>query len=531
MPSIAPLSAQQIADLFGALDELVGTGDNVTAAYQLDFFPVVHSLSITDHLLGKGDGVATAYQTHRFPIQPSGVEVSPSVFVDVDLRVGTINGTALAAPADFSVNLATGAITLTASGVLALGTAELHARYVVASTVELRKGPTFASGTPLTEGVDYILIPQTGKIVLTTAGIASLGTAQLRAKYQAESGLVNVLTEANGSLRSSNAQTAITEDILIDKDQSVRFVHEQIEQKAILHVEAERRALQNASAILFTETGNFVTATQQVTEAKIVASVDAPYTNLDPNVLPLYFKPDAASEIPGDPSNPRHPDGGLPRFPVGLTGGTGSDAANEQNQISVEQAQYGAIIAAGTDAPGPIGWTARFLSPATTTMLSAISAQQTALTTQIAAITAFLADNPVPNDHISAANIADATAAQAAASARFAANAAYVTSVTTAPHAGLANAEIGPTGTRNLASTARTTFITGTRKPQIDALLGTPLVGLYLRRFFWITMRASIGTGTLFNALSAQKSQVTNAATIATNSSRIDEILLILGSQ
>lgn len=109
--------------------ESLGTGDGVTLVYQLSETEDVIAasvdvfLDVQDELVGTGDNATTAYQLDFFPLD--------------------------------------------------------------ASTLELRKGASFAAGTPLTVTTHYTVNAGTGAITLTAAGVTFLGTDQLRAKYKA----------------------------------------------------------------------------------------------------------------------------------------------------------------------------------------------------------------------------------------------------------------------------------------------------------------------------------------------------------
>ena len=120
MASIITLTQDQINQLQDQINSL--TQDNVTLAEgNIELTNVLSGRTITDELLGAGDGANVTFQTTYFPIDVG----------SVDLRFPTIVGTALVDPTDFSIDLATGTITLTAAGLTALGFAELHIAYTV----------------------------------------------------------------------------------------------------------------------------------------------------------------------------------------------------------------------------------------------------------------------------------------------------------------------------------------------------------------------------------------------------------------
>lgn len=479
MPSIAPLSAAQIADLYGAIDELVGTGDNLTTAYQLDFFPVVGEREVFDELVAIADGVATAYQIHYFPITAGTLTLR---------KTEAVSGPALADPTHYSVNLATGVVTLTPAGVAFLGTEKLFATYHIATTLELHR--TTIGGSLLTEGTHYTFTPRTGQIVLTAAGVTFLGIQQLRAKYQIERGLVPVLYDSNGGLRSAIVQTGIQRDEFNAKDQDLRFIHESIETKAILDIEGERRQLLGP------------TVSSPVTEGQIVSSV----TNY---AAPLYPVPPV-----GDPT--------VPAQNVNLFGGSGNFSGNERNRINQEQTES-ANVQANYPIP-PNTQSDRFGSTEGTDMIFYVTGQITALTNEIAFLTSFLAQNPVPNDHVSAGDITNANTALTNANAQLATTQAFLTSLNTFPFNGFSDASLAA---RQVVLLARENYIDNTRSGQISTLL----TFLWGRRFFWIAQRARLADGTLAQKVNADKAITNMNAQIAANTTRINDILAILAAQ
>lgn len=511
MPSIAPLNQQQIADLYGALDDFVGTGDNINAIFNATFFPVVIEKILDDDLIGLGDGAATAYNTNFFCDAPRTIQNLKLFKTTV-----TVPANQLTIVTHYTVNTTTGAITLTPAGVTFLGLEQLHATYTIPSTVELHIGTIV--GTLLTTPAEYSINERTGKITLTAAGVASLGLAQLHAKYYTAKGTINLIDDDSAGIGASRVQVRIRKREVTPKDQDLGFVHESIETEAIVDVtgtiglEPERRYL----------SGQYVTPAEQITEALLIQNVTYAYRSTPFTGFPLF--PPGIFPPPANPSIPN-------LTAAGLSGGTGVDVSSESNQISIEVAQYASIILSGLDIAGPLGWDLRFLSSFTGTMLTAIAAQQVALTNQITAITGFLANNPVPNDHVTALDISDATAASAAASAQFAANAAYVLTVTTPPHSGLSNAQIDniPPGVRYLAQFARQAAIV-TRNGQISVAL-SGVDRLYDRRRFWITERARLGDGTLAILDQCTKGDDRAATLLAQNASRRTGILLIISAQ
>lgn len=518
MPSLTPLSPSQIADLFGALDDFIGTGNGVNAIFQTTYFPVIDTRNITDELTGVGDGATTVYQLFFFPINAGTLE----------LHKTAINGPLLVDPTHYTVNLATGVVTLTLTGVTFLGTEQLHSKYVTPSTLELHSGTI--TGPLLTATTHYKLAPQTGKITLTAAGITFLGTSQLHAKYQIRTGLVNVLTEANGSLRASVVVQGIQRGIYFSKDASLKYIHETIETQTLVDllgtggIEPERRALQNPTAIIIATSGNYVTAAEKVDETKIVDSVTLPYR---PGVRPLY--PFGAA--------PNSPDAASPFKADGLFGGSGTDPSNEQNEILTEIGAQAAVIAAGANVsgfPGPIpprsGWYLRY-DQALLFMIPAILAENAALAVQVTAITAFLVANPFPTTEsptplISAGNIGDATAASAAATAQIATNNAYLALIpypSAGPYPGLSNANLAA---RAATQATRQTFITA-RIAQIT----THLTLLYSTRFFWVASRTRLSDGTKRKYITIGTAITSTNTQIADNTTRINETLVTLGAQ
>jgi hypothetical protein len=181
--------------------------------------------------------------------------------------------------------------------------------------------------------------------------------------------------------------------------------------------------------------------------------------------------------------------------------------------LAAELASHAGVIAAGADVvgfPGPVpvrsGWYLRY-DAALVTMIPAILAQNTALANQVSALTAFLVANPVANDHISASDISDATAASLAATAQIAANTAYLASIpypSAGPFPGMSTASITAEA---VVQTARQAFVTSR-----DGELTTLLTFLWGRRIFWIGERARLGDGTLF----AYNQAVTGDARVGT---------------
>jgi hypothetical protein len=472
MPPIAPLTAQQIADLYGSLDDFVGTGDNVSDTYNATFFPVVVEKAFDSDLIGLGDGIATIYNTNFFCDSPRTIQ-------DLKLYRTSIAVTnMLTVVTHYTVNLTTGAITLTPAGVVYLGLERLYGSYVIPSTVELHTGTIL--GPLMTAPADYSVDGRTGEITLTVAGIASLGLAQLHAKYYTETGSINVIDEDTGSMGPGRVQVRIRKIVVSAKDQDIRVIHEAIETKAIIHLEEERKQL----------AGTFVSPAEAVTEALLIQNVTYAY-RASPAGAPLY--PFGITPFPVNPAIPN-----LSLIP-GLNGGSGSYLGEEYNAIALELAQRAAIMAAGLDIAGPAGWDLRYGDPATATLLAAIATQQAALTAQIAAITLFLADNndPLGNDHVNPTDLTQATAASAAATLRHADNVTYLALVNTPPHSGLSNAQIDniPPGARYSSNLARQTAALA-RQVEILDTLGDP-TRLWDRRKFWITERARLGDGTL----------------------------------
>jgi len=523
MATIAPLTPDQIADLYGAINENVGTGDGSNKNFQLDYYPIVNGRIIQDELVGVGDGIQTNYQLQYYPVTSGALKLYRTAVADANLLTETTH---------YTVTLSTGAIVLTGAGVTYLGTEQLHAAYSVPSTLELHK--TSITGPLLTPGTDYTVVAFNGKITLTDAG-----------KYQVTSGLVNILVESNASLLGTLSRNVILLGQFQSKDDDLRYIHETVETKAVLPIEEERRYAYDAYAILnfppynFTESGNYVQATEEITETRIADSVSAPYTSTDPLIAPLYKKPTVASEIPGNPGNPRQPDGGSPRFAVGLTGGTGNDTNTLEHWLARELTRIPLVQAAGGDFPGPGGWDDRYVEAQKNFgglggMIDSINNELTLLDDGggngvIPGLQDFLAYNPVPNEYVTATDISNAQTALTTAQNFYTASYNYLnTDVIPAPHSGLSNANLA---TRTAAVTAYQTFLLTTRKPQVSDFLALPPAGLYHRRFFWIVMRAAIGSGTLFNIYNTQRGSTEAQAKIATNAARIAEVMAVILAQ
>jgi hypothetical protein len=501
MSSIAPLNPQQLADLYGALDDFVGTGDNINAIFNTTFFPVVVEKNLTDDLIGLGDGVATAYNTNFFCDPPRTIQNLKLYRTSV---ADPLNE--LTIVTHYTVNTTTGAITLTPAGVTFLGMEEFHATYVIPSTVELHTGTI--AGPLLVEVTDYAIVARTGEITLTPAGITALGLSQLHVAYYTEKGSINFIDEDSAGLGSGRVQLRIRKREVNAKDQDLRVIHEAVETKAIVHLELEKKNL--------AAPGTFVTGAEQITEAVLVANVQNSYRA---GGSPLFPQQTGVGFV----SNPQIPNTSAP----GLNGGSGVFAGNEEGQNAIELTENAIVAAIGIgDLPAVLAL--RFL--ASGPMTAAITAENVALAAQIAAITALLTEpdnnNPLGNDHITAVELADATAASAAASARSAANTAYLATVPF-PHTGLTLAALAARAT---ATTARQTFITGTREPQILVTLTDP-GRLYDRREFWIIERARLGDGTLAVVDASTKGDAQIGTLLSQNATRRQNILDIILAQ
>lgn len=120
MTSIITLTPDQIAQLQDQISSLTNKNAKLgQASAELTNLQV--GRTIADELLGRGDNSTTAFNAAFFPVVAS----------SVDLHTQAITGPALSDPADFSIDLATGEITLTAQGVTTLGTDELHIAYQI----------------------------------------------------------------------------------------------------------------------------------------------------------------------------------------------------------------------------------------------------------------------------------------------------------------------------------------------------------------------------------------------------------------
>lgn len=304
--------------------------------------------------------------------------------------------------------------------------------------------------------------------------------------------IITVLTETNVGLTDSLVNLGTLQSDLQDKDQVVRAIHEAIETEAILPLEAERRQLVIPGP----------TVASPVTEAVIVASV----TNY---ALPLF------------PTNPPSGTPILPVADVNLFGGSGVFAGNERAQIDIEQ--LNAVTVAGQPPPLP----ARAASPAGVALSAAVTAQITALGLQVSALTSFLANNPAPNEYVTAGDISDATTASAAASVQLASDMGYAATLLT-PFSGYSNANMA---IRAPILTARETFIDVTRTPQLTALVTGTLTRLWGARFIWITTRARMDTGTLAQYANTGQAVTNTTNQIATNAATIADINTVLAAQ
>lgn len=97
--------------------ERIDTGTNLPSG---DFY--VEGKNVVDELVAAGPVAPGAFQLDFFPVNAGTLE----------LRAGSITGTLLATPADYTVNLSTGVVTLTGSGAAVVNGAvppDLHAKY------------------------------------------------------------------------------------------------------------------------------------------------------------------------------------------------------------------------------------------------------------------------------------------------------------------------------------------------------------------------------------------------------------------
>jgi hypothetical protein len=511
MPPIIVLNPQQIADLYGALDDFVGTGDNINAIFNTAFFPVVVEKNLTDDLIGLGDNLATAYSTNFFCDSPRTIQNLKLYRTSVTDPLNE-----LTIVTHYAANTTTGAITLTPAGVTFLGLETLHAAYLIPSTVELHTGTI--AGPLLVEVTDYTIAPRTGEIELTASGITALGLSQLHAAYYTEKGSINFIDEDSAGMGSGRVQLRIRKREVSAKDQDLRAIHEAIFTVAITHLEEERKQL----------AGTYVLPSEEITESVMEANVKYAYrTVAQPGVVAPGGDPLFPGQFTGLPANPQLPD----LTALGLNGGSGLYSGAENSAISGELAQRVPIFAAGGDFAGPLGWDARYAAAGP--LLGAIATQQTALTAQIAAITLFLAANndPLGNDHVFPPDLTQATAASAAATLRHADNVTYLALVNTPPHSGLSNAQIDniPPGIRYTANLARQTAILA-RQTAILVTLGDP-DRLWDRRKFWIVERVRLGDGTLAVVDNATKGDIQIGTQLSQNAERRQNILDIILAQ
>jgi hypothetical protein len=210
---------------------------------------------------------------------------------------------------------------------------------------------------------------------------------------------------------------------------------------------------------------------------------------------------------------------------VNLFGGSGVFAGNERAQIDIEQLNIPIIIAAGPNIPP---YVLRFASPSYPLLVAAVAATATALTAQVAALTAFLANNPAPNEYVTAGDISDATAALSAASAHLVATSTFATTITTTLSNAVLTARIAALGP---SPAGREGFIDVTRTPQLTALVTGTLTRLWGARFIWITTRARMDTGTLAQYANTGQAVTNTTNQIATNAATIADINTVLAAQ
>lgn len=310
--------------------------------------------------------------------------------------------------------------------------------------------------------------------------------------------LTALLTEANDALAAQVTELGTQQTIVDDKDAILRAVHEAIETKAILHLERERKNL--------VAPGTHVTT--PIVEQDLIDSV----TDYDD---PLYPTPP-----PGDPA--------LPTEDVNLFGGSGTFAGNEQNQLAIETQNIEDIQTALPIPPNDEEDRRTNAGVATerTNIQNALTAQIAALDEQIAALTAFLADNPVANDHVTTGDLT--AASTALTNAQTAKTDAQTFQASLAADPGWSDAALDA---RQTQIAARTTYITGTRGPAILAQLDTAGTGLWHRRFYWITLRVRLADGTLATSVNFTKAADASNAQITQNQDKITSINALLAAQ
>lgn len=404
MPPITTLSAAQIAELYGSLDDFIGTGNGVTTAFNLTYFPIVD--------------------------------------VTLELHKATISGPLL---------------------------------------------------TPTTH---YTFVARTGAIKLTAAGVTFLGLAQLHAKYQKQDAIEAVLVAANAALTGSVGQVTNLQNDFTQKDLVLKQIHQDIETKAIIPIEAERVYV----------TGIFVTGGEVVDEAAIQSSV-ANYQ------APLYPVPP-----PGDPT--------IPFQSSGLSGGSGG-ATTEATLIATEIAEINVLLTI------PIVANRHLNANFTTMRTSTVPAETAAVTAMIGspstALTFFVAQGPlvIDADHITAGDIALAQTALTNAQAQLTQDNTWQANLNLIAGADLSNAALNA---RKAVLNARTPYL-AQRVTEIQAYLGDPVHGVWAKRFFWISRRTRQADGTLKQALSAGSSITSMNAQASSNSTGIAAINQVLSTQ
>lgn len=511
MASFITLTAQQIIDLKGAVDETVGTGDGSNANFSLALAPMLEKtldlrigtitgtrLSpnvVVDEFIGTGDGINPNFQLDFFPIDTGSLE----------LRVQTIFGDVLTLTTDYTINETTGDIVLTASGIAALGTEQLHGKY-----------------TPTTK--EYSISGPSGLIILTSAGITALGTSDLHAAYTTETSSLGRLEQEVDSIGRSIP--VINDEIssLSGVDDTNKEIHiaigdEDTAQGFLLDWQSEYANL----------LGFAVTA--PVSEADIQNSV----INY---ALPFY---DATSPPP-DPSQPFPPTapfttaqlvqlfgGPAPSATATyernrLSNGTASTIANDPGRDETEAIT--ALLAIG----GPL--IDRFNNFQFTNLLTSVTENETALIAEKSALDAVIAAGT--NEIIDSTDISDATAARDTTDDGvtdfLAATTAYKIVLQGAPGdlSGLTNTALNDR-LANAASnvTDRITFIDGTRNPSLTATLNK----IWDARYTWLTRRVSLRNGSFTQLNSANDSLTVITARLPEAREEIADIELILSNQ
>lgn len=195
------------ADKNKIVDESIGTGNGVLTTFQLseteDVIPTTFSasLDVIDELVLTGITPAGFKQLDMFPYTDDslGLRFGASYLAGTPLVAGTdyVGGPNISVPDELLVTAPT-------SGPLY---PTVFSPIDASPVIEVRYGPTFSGGTPLTLATHYTVNLVTGNIFFTPAGVAIILLNQVHVKYNATSSLTGAFAlKASGATAIGGAQ-------------------------------------------------------------------------------------------------------------------------------------------------------------------------------------------------------------------------------------------------------------------------------------------------------------------------------------